>query len=294
MAPVTMGSPGEQLPRLTGLVAVGQPVPRRLRAFARALTDPDVGAGLLAAHCEVGDRLATELGLPSEVATALGTAYAQWDGRGVPRGIAETDIPQSMRISTVARDAELWTREAGPEAARQLLRRRRGRAYDPEAVDAALELPMSPLDDSPDEDLWQTVVALEPKPQVTVSGTRLMRALAALGDYADLKVPERSGRARRVARLAGGSRSDRGLRQRRHHHPGPRGTGARPWRGRRPIPRTAGIAAPRQCGLGTVAPASSLDGASADALFRSGEGRACRPGSTMSAAMALVTRPDWP
>jgi HD-GYP domain-containing protein (c-di-GMP phosphodiesterase class II) len=69
-------------------------------------------------------------------------------------------------------------------------------------VDAALELPMSPPDDSTDGDLWQTVLAQEPKPRVTVSGTGLMRALAALGDYADLKVPERSGRARRVAHLA--------------------------------------------------------------------------------------------
>ncbi len=53
-----------------------------------------------------------------------------------------------------------------------------------------------------DDDLWDVVLALEPAPRTTVSDAGLLRALAALGDYADLKLPERSGYARRISRIA--------------------------------------------------------------------------------------------
>ena len=47
-----------------------------------------------------------------------GFAYARWDGRGVPAGVAGEDIPASVRVSIVARDLELWARETSTEAAR--------------------------------------------------------------------------------------------------------------------------------------------------------------------------------
>ena len=131
MAPVAMGSPREEIARMIGLVAAGQRMPQRLRALARALTDSKGGERLLEAHCEVGARLAIEMGLPQRVAAALGFAYARWDGRGVPAGVAGKDIPVSVRVSIVARDLELWARETSTEATRRVLERRRGHAYDP-------------------------------------------------------------------------------------------------------------------------------------------------------------------
>ena len=100
------------------LGCTGQRLPQRLRALARALTDPKGGERLLEAHCEVGARLATEMGLPQRVAATLEFAYARWDGRGVPAGVAGEDIPASVRVSIVARDLELWARETSTEAAR--------------------------------------------------------------------------------------------------------------------------------------------------------------------------------
>ena len=72
MAPVAMGSPREEIARMIGLVAAGERLPRRLRALARALTDSKGGERLLEAHCEVGARLAIEMGLARRVAAALG------------------------------------------------------------------------------------------------------------------------------------------------------------------------------------------------------------------------------
>jgi HD-GYP domain-containing protein (c-di-GMP phosphodiesterase class II)/DNA-binding CsgD family transcriptional regulator len=200
MAPVAMGSPREEVARLIGLVAAGQRLPRRLRALARALTvDAGNGERLLQAHCEVAARLAVELGLPGRVADALGVGYARWDGRGVPAGLGGQDIPLSVRVSVVARDLDLWNREMGGEVARKVLQRRRGHAYDPTVVDAATGIGVPSLGESR-EDLWEVVLSLEPQPQQAVDGSHLLRALTALGDYADLKVPERSGYARRIAR----------------------------------------------------------------------------------------------
>ena len=201
MAPVAMGSPREEIGRMIRLVGAGERWPRRLRTLARALTDSKGGERLLSAHCEVGARLATEMGLPGRVSSALGAAYARWDGRGVPAELAGDDIPVSVRVSIVARDVELWAREGGHEAARQILEQRRGHAYDPSVVDAALDFGVDRLCDLGNE-LWQAVLELEPSAVRWVSGLPLRRALAALGDYADLKLPERAGHARRVARLA--------------------------------------------------------------------------------------------
>ena len=128
MAPVAMGSPREEIARMIRLVGAGEPWPRRLRTLAKALTDSKGGERLLSAHCEVGARLATDMGLPQGVSSALGVAYARWDGRGVPAGLAGEEIPVSVRVSIVARDVELWVREAGPRAAHEVLVQRRGRA----------------------------------------------------------------------------------------------------------------------------------------------------------------------
>jgi response regulator RpfG family c-di-GMP phosphodiesterase/DNA-binding CsgD family transcriptional regulator len=201
MAPVAMGSPREEIAKMIRLVGVGERWPRRLRTLARALTDSKGGERLLSAHCEVGARLATEMGLPDQVSSALEAAYARWDGRGVPAGLAGNDIPMSVRVSIVARDIELWARETGHDTARQILAQRRGHAYDPAVVDAALDVGVDGLCDLGDG-LWQAVLDREPDAAWWVSGAPLRRALAALGDYADLKLPERAGHARRVARLA--------------------------------------------------------------------------------------------
>lgn len=200
MATVTMGSPGEELAQMIRLVGEGMPLPRRMVALARALADPAGKDPLLQAHCEIAARLAKEMGLPQGVVSALEVAYARWDGRGVPRGVAGDSIPVAMQVAIVARDVELWGRETDDDTAMEVLRRRKGRAYSPEVVDAALEVGVDGLRDYP-QDLWEAILDSEPNPWLEVVSHDIDRALAALGDFADLKAPELAGHSRRVARI---------------------------------------------------------------------------------------------
>lgn len=199
-APFTMGSPREDLMQMIRMVGKGAPLLRRLVTLARALSEPGAQEKLLRAHCEVASRLAEEIGLPVGVRSALEVAYARWDGKGVPAGLGGNDIPLSVRVAIVARDLEIWGRDAGADEATRVLTERRGRAYDPSVVEAAVELGVDQLRRC-DDDPWEVVLDAEPHPRVEVTGPGIDRALSALADFADLKVPESAGHSRRVARL---------------------------------------------------------------------------------------------
>lgn len=211
MADVTMGSPWEELAGLARTAAGTVGFPGSLRTLASALLDTRGKERLLEAHCEVASRLADDMGLPSNVSAALDKGYARWDGRGVPRGLGGDDVPMSIRVSVVARDLELWGRQLGPTKAGEVLMKRRGRAYDPAVVDAALGMGIERLRRC-DDDLWEVVVGLEPSPRIFVTGPEgVRRALRALGDFADLKVPAFTGHSRRVERVVVAAARSRGL-----------------------------------------------------------------------------------
>ncbi len=201
MAPVAMGSPREELVGLFQAATGSAGFPGGLRALFGAFADRTGKDQLLEAHCEVGSRLATDMGLPPNVSGALAVAYARWDGKGVPRGVGGEDIPISIRVSLVARDLELWSRDFGPERAAETLRKRSERAYDPTVAAACLSFGIDQLRRS-DDDLWETVVGMEPDPWAIVAGSEAIgRALGALGDFADLKAPEFGGHSRSVRRI---------------------------------------------------------------------------------------------
>ena len=65
---------------------------------------------------------------------------------GPSGGLAAEDVPLPIRISVLARDVLLWQRLGGPAAARDIVSRRRGKAYDPQVVDAYLRsVAISPM-----------------------------------------------------------------------------------------------------------------------------------------------------
>jgi HD-GYP domain-containing protein (c-di-GMP phosphodiesterase class II) len=215
-APTVMGSALEELRAMVPLVAPGQPLHRRARLVAALLADPKGKDRLLSAHCEVAATLATEMGIEPAAIDALRAAYARWDGTGTPSDLEGDAIPVATRIAIVARDVELWARDVDDETAGDVLRARRGKAYDPVVVDAALDGPdgggaalaaLRELHDDP----WTLVLELEPGAPRTLAGAALTRALGALGDFADLKAPEFSGHSRRTARLAGAAATGQGL-----------------------------------------------------------------------------------
>ncbi|WP_020419160.1 HD domain-containing phosphohydrolase [Amycolatopsis sp. ATCC 39116] len=166
-------------------------------------------AVVMATHCEAAELLAGRLGLGAGVLTALRHGFERWDGRGNPAGLAAEAVPLPVRVAVVARDAELWHRRAGYAATAEVLRHRRGRAYDPAVVDAILGggEPMLAGTAVPP---WEEVLAAEPAP-VHIGGDRLDTLLAVAADFADLKIPYALGHSRQVARLAEAAARDAGL-----------------------------------------------------------------------------------
>jgi HD-GYP domain-containing protein (c-di-GMP phosphodiesterase class II) len=195
MAPVYLGSGGEALRVLARAVGRGLPRPQRLRLLARAARD----TRSVVSHCEVGSRLANRLGLGPGVADALAHAYERWDGRGLPDGLAGEAVPIAVRVVVVARDAVLWQRLAGREEAMRVLVARRGRAYDPAVVAAVRRIGVMP---GAAGSVWDEVLAAEPRPALRIGAVTLDRALAAVGDFADLRSRWTRGRSQRVAETA--------------------------------------------------------------------------------------------
>jgi HD-GYP domain-containing protein (c-di-GMP phosphodiesterase class II) len=199
MAPAIMGSTGEAARTLVRSLGRGQPPLRRARLVAGALSDPKGTVRSLSAHCEVGARLAARLGLGPGVVDALAHAYERWDGRGVPDGLAGEAIPMAVRVVVATRDAVLWQRLAGTDAALEMLASRRGRAYDPTVVDAVHAVGVPAADG---RSVWDTVLAAEPPPVRRIGPVAMDQALAAVADFADLRSAWTRGRSSRLAELA--------------------------------------------------------------------------------------------
>ena len=138
--------------------------------------------------------------MSDSVCHGLAHAYERWDGKGHPDGLAGEQVPHAVRIVSVARDVELWTRQAGWPAAVEVLAHRRGHGYDPAVVDVFLE----------DGEHWLAglggdpcamVLAAEPAPVPTIPEHGLDAALAAIADFTDLKSPWLRGHSTGVAAL---------------------------------------------------------------------------------------------
>jgi HD-GYP domain-containing protein (c-di-GMP phosphodiesterase class II) len=210
MAPMLMAQPGEAMRYFVRHLAEDLPAPRRAGRVARALTDPGADKRSLSQHCEVGARLATRVGLGPAVREALAHAYERWDGKGYPAGLAAEEVPFAVRVVSVARDVELWSRRDGWPAAREVLAHRRGHGYDPTVVDALSgggEGWLAEVVDDP----CAAVLDGEPEPVATITADGLDAALAAVADFTDIKSPWLRGHSIGVARLVADAAGFAGL-----------------------------------------------------------------------------------
>ena len=191
-----------------------------IRGVLRNLPDPDAGAltrsyqvlsklpraatfqnDHFESMCEVAVVLSDRLGAPDEVSRMFNVLTERWDGKGA-LGRAEADeVPKAMRIVHVARDGAFQNLLGGPDHAASVVRERAGRAFDPEIArvfaDNAADL-LAPGEAS----VWDAFLALEPKPHRILGTDEFDRALAALGDFADMVSPRMSGHSPGVAELA--------------------------------------------------------------------------------------------
>jgi HD-GYP domain-containing protein (c-di-GMP phosphodiesterase class II) len=180
----------------------GAPSTRALQV-ARGL--PKVARGLkgvVAAVCEVAEMLTERLGLPSTMSSLFAYGGERWDGKGIPGRAKHEQIPLPVRIVLVARDAAFQRMLGGPEFAGRVIHDRAGGAFDPAIADRVVKDAAEILTIDDEASTWAEALSCEPSPHLTLRGEAIERALAAMGDFADLASPFLVGHSRGVAELA--------------------------------------------------------------------------------------------
>jgi HD-GYP domain-containing protein (c-di-GMP phosphodiesterase class II) len=167
--------------------------------------------GMVAHHAAIARSLGDQLGLPLEVAEALGGAYEQWDGRGWPAGLKGEAVPLAARLAQLGEFVEVAHRVGGVAAAKALARKRGGRQFDPALAALICSEADMLLSDLDSVGTWEAVIDAEPALAVVLSGDQFDAALLAIANFVDLKSPYTLGHARAVGDLAAEAASRVGL-----------------------------------------------------------------------------------
>jgi HD-GYP domain-containing protein (c-di-GMP phosphodiesterase class II) len=197
---------------LTRHVAEDRPAMRRGMARAAFMVSArEQMTTIIASHYVSAGHLADRLAMGPDVRRSLGYFFERWDGTGLPDGSAGDQIPVEMRIVHLADVAEVLLREHGAEGAVAVAGRRSGTQFDPQIVSAFERWAPEILDGLPSGDAWQAALEQAPDREVRLGPDELDEMLVAIGDFVDLRSPERHGHSRRVARLASEAASGYGL-----------------------------------------------------------------------------------
>ena len=155
-----------------------------------------------AAFCEVAQMLIGRLGLPGAVSALFPYAAERWNGKGEPGRAEGDEIPLPVRTVHVARDAAFQHLLGGEEFAAQVVRKRAGSAFDPALATLLADEATEILALDTDASTWEETLAYEQLPQLALKADAIDRALAAIGDFADLASPYLVGHSAGVAKLA--------------------------------------------------------------------------------------------
>lgn len=201
--PVLFGSSREMLGALTRSMAPGRgrlvraaEIVRTVPRMVRVMPEIDIACR------EVAGLLSDRLGVPESVRDLARFVDERWDGRGEPGIAGGNELPLATRIAQVARDVDMQRTLGGCERVRTVLRARAGRAFDPAIANlVADEAPeLCERDDA--ASAWDEVIAGEPGRPRFLTGDEIDRALAAMGEFADLASPYLTGHSPGVAGLA--------------------------------------------------------------------------------------------
>ncbi|GIH05220.1 metal-dependent phosphohydrolase [Rhizocola hellebori] len=173
---------------------------RRLAGFPRSSMKKVTE--FLNTHSRLGAQFAEQIGLDEIAVRSFRHGYAQWDGKGVPRGLAGASITLPARLVQVAGPVEVYARRYGVDGARKAAVRHRGADFDPAIVDLFCTNASAILDGLDEASEWDAILDAEPSLSPMVDGSDLDSVLEAMADLADLKSPHFAGRSRGVANLA--------------------------------------------------------------------------------------------
>ncbi len=194
--------PDEVLEFYRAFVGLGRPAEVRAKMLAQAIEQAGPRAReSLETMCEVAQRFAAWLGLRPSIQDALGYVFARWDGLGLPPASGE-QIPLSIRLLHVAKDASLFISAAGLERACAVLEERSGSAYEPRLCELAVANLGPMLAELDDSRMWDYALAIEPSPPVWLHGEAIDAGFAAIAAITQLKTPWLREHCTAVAELA--------------------------------------------------------------------------------------------
>jgi putative nucleotidyltransferase with HDIG domain len=174
-------------------VATGMPFLQRMhRLFQVAQTQQQDSCTLVKIRCERGAYIAKQLGFSESISAGIYNLDEHWNGRGYPDGLRKDEIPLFSRIANLSQTLDVFFNVHGPEAALQAARKRSGRWFDPELVNAAASLANSGAlwEGLNDADLVRKVATLEPEHrQVTASEDTIDNICKAFAEVIDAKSP---------------------------------------------------------------------------------------------------------
>ena len=177
---------------------------QRLRSVLAVLAGGKKAAELnFRAACEVADVFAKRLDLDEDVRAALAASFERWNGRGLPTGAKGTAIPRPMRIAQLSQELEVLARIEGIDRALTIIRKRRGKAYDPELTDLVARRRRRCGGTRSSRSIRGTPRSRSPRRPRRSSEAAAHEALLVLADFSDLKSPWLGGHSRAVATLAG-------------------------------------------------------------------------------------------
>jgi HD-GYP domain-containing protein (c-di-GMP phosphodiesterase class II) len=189
----------------------GRSLPERARVGVAFIGDGRRALMSLAEnHYLATDELVVRLGLGDDVRESLRQSYERWDGKGA-YGMKGEEIVAASRLINLADVVEVFRRTGGVEAAIAIARERSGTQFDPELVEIFCEQAPMLLAELDTAASWDQVIAAEPSLAGAVSDEDLDVALAAIGDFSDLKSPWTIGHSRGVAELAAEAARGSGL-----------------------------------------------------------------------------------
>ena len=182
--------PGSSRPRAA--LEIARRAPRAVRELGPHIT----------AACEVAEMLAERVGLSAPLSSLFAHVTERWDGNGPLKRAAHEEILLPMRVIHVAQDATIQRALGGVERAASVVREHGGRALDPEIATVLADNATEILALDPETSAWGEALAAEPAAWLSLEGDAIDRALAAIGDFADLASPYLAGHSAGVAGLA--------------------------------------------------------------------------------------------
>jgi HD-GYP domain-containing protein (c-di-GMP phosphodiesterase class II) len=200
-----------------------EPLPRRLRRLiAIGLNGRAEMQIVEQARCERGASIARKAGFGAAVGTAIHDVHELWDGGGQPRRLKGDAIDRFARIIAVCAGLDVFGSTRGRAEALSVVARRRGTWYEPDVVDAILELATRGLLDELDApDLVGRTLALQPDDAAIVGADArdggapdIDRLASAFADIVDAKSPFTGSHSQRVAAIAERTASHLGLPER--------------------------------------------------------------------------------